>query len=69
MREYTRKVWEAFNQFEDGRLNWLLKAAGVVIPGRRSAKLEACLLVWFSGEIPDLDEFNRLNKVYRDLGC
>lgn len=67
MKLYTRNTWQVFNSLGDGQLNQILQAAGVVMPARRAAKMEAVLLVWFSGKIPDRVEFWRLNAVYDRL--
>lgn len=59
----TRNVWQVFNKLSDEQLDALLTGAGAIVPKRRFVKLEAVMLVWFSGEIPDKREFNRLNMV------
>lgn len=67
MMLHTRTVWACFNKFENDQLDALLEAAGVIVPSGRAGKMEAACRVWFGVAMPDMEEFRRLNAIYRQI--
>ena len=61
--ESTNFIWNIFNAFDDKALDVLLETVNIAPIVNREYKLQQVMEVWFGGTIPDMKEFERLNKL------